>query len=207
MGVRTVGITGRIGSGKSALARLLAERFGCELIAADALGHDALREDSQVRAALLARFGPGIFGPDRAIDRPILASIVFADAGALRDLNAIVHPRIVDAILSRLAALRERGYAGIVLIDAALLLEWIARLPCDRIVVVRCAEDTAVRRLIARGMAEQEARRRLASQDPEERLLRHADLVVDNDGTESELAEQAPRIWESLNAERKEKSR
>ncbi len=205
--MKIVGITGRIGSGKSTLTRFLSERFGCPVIGADALGHDALQKDLRVRAAVLRRFGPGILGSDGAIDRPGLAAIVFADAGALRDLNSIVHPWIVDEALSRLAALREQRYAGIVLIDAALLLDWADRLPCDRIVIVRCAEETAIRRLMGRGMTEQEARERLASQDSEDRFLRRADLVVENDGSESELEDQAPRIWEFLSAERKEKSR
>jgi dephospho-CoA kinase len=206
-GVKIVGITGRIGSGKSTLARLLAGRSGCPLIDADELGHDALRGDPRVRAAVLGRFGPGILGPDGAIDRPRIAAIVFADAGALSDLNAIVHPWIIAEILSRLAVLREQGYAGIVLLDAALLLDWTDRLPCDLIVVVRCSQETSIRRLMGRGMTEREARRRLENQGSEDRFLQRADLVVENDATEDELEAQGTRIWQFLNAERKEKNR
>lgn len=205
--MKIVGITGRIGSGKSTLARILARRYGCPLIGADELGHHALEGDTTIRMALRERFGPGILDPEGAIKRSKLAAIVFADSAALGDLNAIVHPRIIDGILRRLAALREGRTAGIVLIDAALLLDWADRMPCDRIVVVRCADETAIRRLTARGMAEEEARARLARQDTEDRLLRRADLVVPNDGTEEELEAQAPRIWEFLNADRKENRR
>ncbi len=205
--MNVIGITGRIGSGKSTLARILERKFGCPLICADELGHEALQRDHRVRAAVLERFGPGILDPEGAIDRSLLASFVFSDSEARGDLNALVHPWIVEHVLSQLAVLRERGDAGIVVIDAALLLDWTDRLLCDRIVVVRCADDTAVRRLAGRGIGEAEAKRRLASQDPEDRFLRHADFVVGNDGTVEELEEQALRLWESLNPEEKEKSR
>ena len=136
-----------------------------------------------------------------------LASIVFSDPSARRDLNALVHPWIVTQIASRLAVLRETGHAGIVLLDAALLLDWIDLISCDRIVVVRCADETAVRRLAGRGIEEAEARRRLASQDPEESFLQRADFVVENDGTEGDLAREAERLWRSLNAGREERKR
>jgi dephospho-CoA kinase len=193
-----VGITGRIGSGKSTFGRFLARRFGCPLLDADELGHEALRTDPRIQAAVRERFGPGILDLQGGIDRARLGSLVFPDAGARHDLNWMVHPWIVERILARVAALREQGDAGIVLIDAALLLDWIDRLPCDRIVVVRCSEETALRRLAGRGITEADARRRLASQDPEERFLRHADFVIENDGDPGALEEQAVRLWQSL---------
>jgi dephospho-CoA kinase len=205
--LKVVGITGRTGSGKSTLAGHLAKRFGCPLIGADELGHAALNEDPRIVDAVRERFGSAVLDSAGRIDRRLLASIVFSDSDARCDLNAIVHPWIIEKIASRLAAWRQQGYAGIVLIDAALLLDWTDRLPCDRIVFVRCSDETAIGRLAGRGIPEAEARRRLASQDSEERFLRRADIVVANDGAERELEEQLPHIWESLNAKPKERNR
>ncbi len=202
-----VGVTGRIGCGKSTLCRLLAQRHGVPVIDADALGHEALR-DPAVRDALRLRFGEKILDPSGAVNRPRLADRVFADdPAALADLNAAVHPWIVREMLSRLAALRAQGGAGIVLIDAALLLDWKDSLPLDCVVVVRCSDGTAIARLGRRGVTENEARRRLVSQSPEEALLEQADFTIENEGDEKGLEEAAERLWRFVNRTKKDGKR
>lgn len=192
-----VGVTGRIGSGKSTLCGLLAERHGCVVIDADALGHDALR-DPIIREALLERFGRKCLGQDGQIDRWTLARRVFDDPSALRALESITHPWIIERIQERVASLRQADAAAIVLIDAALLLPWTDRLPIDRIIWVRASEEVSIERLRARGVTDQEARRRLARQSPEEEFRARADAVIENSGGIEALAEAAEALWTSL---------
>ncbi|MDM7916604.1 MAG: dephospho-CoA kinase [Candidatus Eisenbacteria bacterium] len=197
--MKVIGVTGRTGCGKSELCAILARHPGCAVLDADRLGHDALRLDPGVRARIVARFGSGILGPGGEIDRARLGDLVFGDRDALDALDAIVHPWIVARLEERVAALRARGDVAMVLIDAALLLDWTARIPLDRIVVVRCDEETSVQRLKRKGLSEPAARRRLASQRPEEEFLRAADEVIENQGDRAELERRAERLWERLN--------
>jgi dephospho-CoA kinase len=195
--VLVIGVTGRMGTGKSALCAILARRDGCAVVDADRLGHRAL-EDPDVRAALVARFGSRILGEDGKIERPRLAGLAFQGSASLRALNEIVHPWIVRRVQEELAALRAGGTVGIVLLDAALLLDWKDAIACDGVVVVRCPEAVAIARLTARGMSEAEARRRLAAQAPEETLIGQADWIVENGGGPADLEREAQRLWESL---------
>lgn len=192
-----VGVTGRIGSGKSRLCQALSSRHGCHVIDADELGHEALRSPD-IRDSVRRRFGPGILDSRGDVDRGRLGAIVFADAGALRDLEAIVHPWILRAIDAHVVELRARGGVGIVLIDAALLMSWRGRLPLDRIVWVRASDDAALERLRQRGIPAEEARRRLAFQLPDEEFESAADLIVSNDGSLEDLDDEAERLWAKL---------
>ncbi|MBD3163194.1 MAG: dephospho-CoA kinase [Candidatus Eisenbacteria bacterium] len=192
--MRVVGVVGRTGCGKTALCEILAARPGCARIDADRLGHEALR-DRVVRREVVGRFGSAILGRDGEIDRPALARIVFADEAALEALNALVHPWIVARINRQLADLRASGCAAIVLIDAALLLDWRDAVRCDHIVLVRCSEETSMTRLRDRGFTAEEARLRMERQLPEQVLRREADAVVDNDGDRAALAREAERLW------------
>lgn len=196
--MRVIGVTGRLGSGKSALCRIMQRRYGVPVIDADAIGHEALDPGGPILDRLVERFGEEILCSGGGVDRARLAAIVFGDAGALSDLDAIVHPWLVDRILERLRALRESGEVGIVLIDAALLLSWVDRIPFERIVWVRSTEETAVRRMRERGMSAAEAVRRLGLQLSEDRFRERADRRVDNDGTLADLEQEAERLWEWL---------
>jgi dephospho-CoA kinase len=193
--MKLVGVTGRIGTGKSTFCEILLRRYNCPLIDADALGHDALAQGGPVRGAIIGRFGRRILKGDETIDRTHLGAIVFSDPGALRDLEEIVHPWIVGQILRRVASLQEKDEAGIVLLDAAVLLDWRDRLSCDRTVLVRCPDEVSIRRLVLRGMAEEEAQRRLKRQRPEHEMARQVDFVVDNSGSREDLEREAVRLW------------
>ena len=196
-GMLVIGVTGRIGCGKTELCRILADRFGYEVISADVIGHEALRSADGPRGAVIARFGTSILDDSGGIDRARLAEIVFSDPTALADLNEIVHPWLIDRILSRLAALRGAPGVGIVLIDAALLLLWKDSLPLDRIVWVRAPEGKIVERMMARGVGADEIRRRLAGQPSEAEFRRLADRTVANDGGMEQLVKEAEelRLW------------
>ncbi len=199
--MRVVGVTGRLGSGKSSLCGLIERRGRVAVIDADKIGHEILEERSPIRERLVSRFGDRILDPRGEIDRRSLASIVFEEQGALDDLNGIVHPVLVQRILERLRALRESGGIDIVLIDAALLLEWADRLALDRVIWVRTSKETAIRRMAERGMDEDEVQRRLERQRSEAEFRARADRIVENDGSRSDLDHEAERLWAWLRAQ------
>jgi dephospho-CoA kinase len=172
--MKVIGLTGNIGSGKSTVAGML-ERLGVARIDADALAAEIRSDDREARLAIEERFG--------TVERGELARIVFADPAALADLEAIIHPRVRDAVAGRLARLRGADTAA-ASVEAIKLLESPLRAACDQIWVVRAEEEEALARLQAsRGMAASEARRRLAAQSPEEEKLAAADVVIDNGGS------------------------
>ena len=187
-GLRVIALVGRAGSGKSTVARALAAR-GAEVVDADRLGHAVTDTDPEVRAALAAEYGAGVYGADGRLDRARVAARVFSDPAARARLNALVHPRIVTRIRAALAALRARGFRGPVLVDGALLLEWGFERECDAVIAVTAPEAAQVARLVAaRGWSAAEAQRRLAAQPPAARLTAAADEVLVNDGDERTLA-------------------
>jgi dephospho-CoA kinase len=164
-----VGLVGKIGAGKSTVARLLAAK-GADVIDADRIAHEQFA-DEDVRRAITARFGDGVLAVDGGIDRAALALLVFgptaAHEAALRDLEAIVHPRVrrrIEAELDRLRRLPATGSGSrVAVLDVPLLVRagWAER--CDRLLVVECDEAERRRRLAARGWnAEQQAAREAA---------------------------------------------
>ncbi|MEO5617174.1 MAG: dephospho-CoA kinase [Candidatus Eisenbacteria bacterium] len=188
-----VGLVGRAGSGKSTLARAFAAR-GFPVLDADRVGHEVAERDPEVRAALSVEHGPEVYWADGTLDRARVAARVFRDPAALARLNALVHPRIVAKLGEALDSLRERGYRGGVIVDAALILNWGFERECDLLVAVTAPEPELVSRLMrARGWSEEDIRARLAAQPTDERLAAAADLVLENRGSESELVETALR--------------
>ncbi|MEO7837571.1 MAG: dephospho-CoA kinase [Acidimicrobiales bacterium] len=188
-----LGLTGGIGSGKSTVARLLADR-GAVVIDADQIAREVMAPDGSAYQAVVDRFGAAAVD-GAGIDRPALAAIVFADPNALAELNALTHPAIGEMVAERLAA--EADTDHVVILDVPLLVETDrARAHCAAVVVVDCPEDVAVRRLVAdRGMAEADVRARMAAQASRAERLVLADFVIDNSGTEGALAAQVERCW------------
>ncbi len=189
--VRTVGLTGAIGSGKSTVARLLAER-GAVVLDADAVTRDLQRPGQPVHRRIVQRFGPEVVGPGGALDRPALAGIVFSDGAALADLEALVHPEVHAVMDDRLAALA--GTEAVVVLDVPLLLE-SGDYEVGGVVVVDCPTEVAMRRLVERGMAEADARARLARQVSREERLARSDVVIDNSGPLDALGPQVAGAW------------
>ncbi|MFF0726526.1 dephospho-CoA kinase [Streptomyces sp. NPDC004134] len=191
----TVGLTGGIGAGKSAVSRLLAS-YGAVLVDSDTIAREVVEPGTPGLAAVVAEFGDGVLAADGSLDRAELGSIVFADAERRRALNAIVHPLVRE----RSAALQEAaGPDAIVVNDVPLLAENDLAGLYDVVVVVDAAPATRLDRLVRlRGMAADEARSRMAAQATREQRLAIADIVVDNDGTPEELAERVRKVWEEL---------
>ena len=190
-----VGLTGGIGSGKSTVAALLAER-GAVVFDADDLARDAVAEGTPGERAVLERF-PAVADRDGRIDRPALARIVFADPAARGALEAIVHPEVRRLLAEACAPLAETD--AVVVFAAPLLVETGSAAGFEVLVVVTAPEDVRVARLsTGRGMATAEARARIAAQASEAERLAAADLVVDNAGSEADLVGRVDDLWADL---------
>jgi dephospho-CoA kinase len=187
-----VGLTGGIGSGKSTVSALLAQR-GAVVVDADAITREVQRAGEPVLTAIAERFGPGVLTPSGELDRAGLAAIVFKDPEELVALNAIVHPAVGAEMARRIEA--ERGSDHVVVLDVPLLAE-NPRRDLAAMVVVDAPVDVAVERLVRqRGMDERDARARVSRQiDRTERLAR-ADRVIDNSGDRKALERQVDEVW------------
>ncbi|HJV09193.1 MAG TPA: dephospho-CoA kinase [Acidimicrobiales bacterium] len=191
-----LGLTGGIGSGKSTVAALLSQ-LGAVVVDADALAREAVAVGTPGLQAVVERFGAGVLRGDGSLDRPALAGVVFDDAEALADLNAIVHPPVRAAIAARVAALE--GTESLVVLEIPLLVESGRSYGASQVIVVDAPEEVAVRRLAEqRGMDPVDARRRMAAQVSREERLAAADVVVDNSGSLDDLRRQVEALWEGL---------
>jgi dephospho-CoA kinase len=190
-----VGLTGGIGSGKSTVSAMLAER-GAEVIDADHIAREVVMPGTPAWCKIRDHFGPGVLFPDGHIDRQALADMVFGDPAKLALLNQITHPDIFQRIADRLEAAHGRDV--IVVLDAALLIETGLAGRVDVLVVTHSPKEVQVERLAAKGMDASRARARIAAQmSPAERLAR-ADLVIDNSGSLEDLARQVDEAWKEL---------
>ncbi|MFJ2825168.1 dephospho-CoA kinase [Streptomyces toxytricini] len=192
-----VGLTGGIGAGKSAVSRLLAG-YGAVVVDADRIAREVVEPGTPGLAAVVAAFGESVLAPDGTLDRPGLGAVVFADPEKLKVLNGIVHP-LVRARSAELEA--AAGPGAIVVHDVPLLTENGLAPLYDLVVVVDAAPQTQLARLTSlRGMAEDEARARMAAQATREQRLAVATLVIDNDGPLEALEPQVRKVWEELTA-------
>jgi dephospho-CoA kinase len=190
-----VGLTGGIGSGKSTVSALLAER-GAVVVDADAATRLVQQPGSPVLERLAERFGSNMIAADGTLDRPALAAIAFADADALKDLNDIVHPAVRDEMNRQVS--EQAGTDRIVILDIPLLTE-NPRAGLQGIIVVDVPVEVQVDRLVRyRGFDEADARARIARQATREERLERADIVIDNAGDVDALIEQIDRTWEWL---------
>ncbi|WP_282205408.1 dephospho-CoA kinase [Kitasatospora fiedleri] len=194
-----IGLTGGIGAGKSEVSRQLAAR-GAVIVDSDVIAREVVAPGTPGLAAVAAEFGPGVLLPDGALDRPALGRIVFAEPARLAELNAIVHPlvRVRSAELESAA-----GPDAIVVHDVPLLAENGLAPLYDLVVVVDVPDGERLRRLVElRGMAEDEARSRMAAQAGREERLAVADLVLDNSGGLEELTARVEELWRRLEERR-----
>ena len=196
-----VGLTGGIGSGKSTVGRLLSAQPEVTVIEADAVVRALQRKGEPVLEAMVERFGDSILQDDGELDRETMAQVVFGDDQARRDLEAIVHPA-VGIEMVRLRSLAE-SKGEVIFLDIPLLAEAgpdaKQRWGLDAVVVVYCPLEVALSRLVEqRGMDEADARARMAAQlSPEDRRTA-ADFIVDNSGTEADLAAEVAQLWHLL---------
>lgn len=193
--VRSLGLTGGIGSGKSTVSSML-EAHGAVVVDADRIVRELQRPGEPVFDAMVERFGSGILAEDGTLDRQAVADIVFADADALTDLNAIVHPAVGVAMAEQLAALAETDQT--VILDIPLLVE-SGRDDMAAVIVVDVDPELAVSRLVEfRGLTEDDARARMARQVSREDRLARADVVLDNSGDLEHLRTQVDDLWRRI---------
>lgn len=180
-----LGLVGPAGSGKSAIAHALAAA-GAQVLDADGLGHEVTSFDPEVRAALVAEYGPEVYGQDGTLDRRRVAASVFTDPAALHRLNQLVHPRIIVRLRDGISAATRAGFTGLLVIDAALMLDWNLERECDAVLAVIAPPEQQLARLVAkRGWTEEQARQRLANARSNDEFALLADEVVQNAGSEA----------------------
>jgi dephospho-CoA kinase len=198
-GVLRVGLTGGIGSGKSTVAAGLVRR-GALVVDADQLARRVVEPGGPAYGPLIERFGPEILQPDGTLDRPKLASIAFADPGALADLNGITHPAIAAAVDEQLDTLAAARPGAVAILDHPLLTpQRVIDHHLVAVVVVDTPTETAVARLMQhRGFQEADARARVAAQISREERLAFADVVIDNTGDIDDLDRQLDGVWAEL---------
>ncbi|WP_116245242.1 dephospho-CoA kinase [Nocardiopsis sp. FIRDI 009] len=193
----TVGLTGGIGSGKSAVSAEL-ERLGATVIDADAIAREVVEPGTEGLAEVVEEFGEEVLTPEGRLDRARLGEIVFADEERLARLNAIVHPRVGERSAELMERARESG-ARVVVYDVPLLVENDLGSLYDVVVVVDAPDETRVERVAAdRGMPREQVWARIRAQADREARLAAADLVVDNSGTREELSARVAELWKEL---------
>jgi dephospho-CoA kinase len=192
--VLLVGLTGGIGSGKSTVAMMLAER-GAVVVDADQIAREVVEPGGPAYQPMIDRFGAEIVRPDKTLDRAAIAAQAFAGADALADLNAITHPAIRTVMAERIAA--QANTDNVVVVDIPLLAEGgPAAYGLSGVIVVDAPVEVAIQRLVeGRGLGESDARARVAAQASREDRRKLADVVIDNAGSPDDLARQVDDVW------------
>ncbi|HLK47640.1 MAG TPA: dephospho-CoA kinase [Bryobacteraceae bacterium] len=193
-----VGLTGGLASGKTFVGEALAG-YGCFLIRADELGHEALAPGGPAFAPAVREFGPAILAPDGAVDRRKLAARVFDDPEALARLNALVHPAVRRREEQLIAEYAAREPKGIAVVEAAILIETGSYKRFDRLILVTCTEEQQVARARRRdGASEADVRARLSRQMPLADKRKFADFVIDTSGAKEDTLRQTRAVYEQL---------
>ena len=190
-----IGLTGGIGTGKTQVSDILAS-LGATIINADQVGHEAYLPNTRTWHEVVAAFGRGVLSESGEIDRGKLGGVVFSDPDALKRLNSITHPRIFEMIRERIDSLGGDG-AGLVVVEAALLIEANWTPLVDQVWVVTSEESDVVARLVSRNnLSEDSIRARIASQMPQAERVTHAHVIINNDGGLSQLRSRVQKAWQ-----------
>jgi dephospho-CoA kinase len=193
-----VGLTGGLASGKSFVGHALVS-LGCQLIEADALGHQVLLPGAEAYDAVVAEFGAEILDPERRIDRRKLGAIVFGQPVLLEKLSRLVHPAVRAREERIFAAAGRADPRAIVVVEAAILVETGRYKSFDRLIVVTCASEQQMERALERGSySRSEILARIARQLPLDEKLKVADYVIDTSGSKDATLEQVRKVYGNL---------
>lgn len=190
-----VGLTGGVASGKSTVSAMLRD-LGAVVIDADLLAREVVAPGTEGLAEVVAAFGPRVLTAEGELDRPAMGAIVFADEGARRQLEAIIHPRVRERG-ARMEA--EAGPDAVVVHDIPLLAETGQASTFDAVVVVDAPVETQIERMVSlRGMSRDEAEARIAAQASREERLAIATYVIENSGTLEDLRDRVTEVFKAL---------
>ena len=195
---RTFGLTGGIASGKSTVARMF-EDLGAKIIDADRLGHELIRSPLPAYQEIVQHFGDSILDAAREIDRKNLGAVAFAHPEKLRELNAILHPRIMARIEELAQIFCAQDPHAVILVDAALIFEGGIGNRFQKVIVAWCRPEQQLERLMGKtGLSREEAEQRIAAQMPVEEKRRRADYVIDTSGSFDQTREQVVKLFPRL---------
>ena len=193
--MKVIGLAGGIGAGKSEVSRILGE-MGAEVLNADRYGHEVYLPGTDGHREVVEAFGEDVLQPNGEVDRRALGSKVFGNPEAMAQLNAIAWPRIRQKLEDGIEEQRQLG-TGVVVLDAAVLIEAGWTDAADEVWVVTAPEGDVVSRLQARNnLTEEQVRARMASQMSSEERVKHADVVVANDGDLQGLQSNIEKLWQ-----------
>jgi dephospho-CoA kinase len=192
-----VALTGGAATGKSYVLDQF-RRHGIPCLVADDLAHGVTGAGTEATSAIAARFGAGVIAQDGSVNRDALGAIVFADAAARRELEAIVHPAVYRAIEAAIRAFAKLGDSTLAVVEIPLLYETGHASDFDRVIVTTCPDDLQLQRLIGRGLSEVRARQIVAAQKPTAEKAALADFVIRTDGEKSETDEQVRQVLQAL---------
>lgn len=191
-----VGLIGGIGAGKSAVAAAFA-RHGARIVAADPLGHEALRQP-EIKARVVARWGSAVLSSEGEIDRRKVAAIVFAEPAERKALESMVFPWIKRRLREEIDKARAVADVKLIVLDAAIMIEAAWSEACDRLVFVDAPRELRLQRLAGqRGWSPQEIEARENAQMPVDEKRSRADFVIDNRGSPQELDRQVEQLLKS----------
>ena len=194
----TFGLTGGIACGKSTVARFFHDQ-GAYIIDADRIGHDLIEPGLPAYVQILQRFGEDVRGSEGRIDRKKLGARVFRNPEELRELNAIVHPRIIEQTDQLAREHQARNAHAVVIVDAALIFESRIGGTMRKVIVAWCRPEQQLERLMAKaGVSRDDAERRILSQMPQEEKRRRADYLINCSGSKEQAREQAAAIYPEL---------
>jgi len=197
--VLSVALTGNIASGKSEVARMLAN-LGATIIDADELSREVVQPGTPALAAIVSRWGAGVLNPDGTLNRAALRASVFANDADRAALNAIVHPEVKRRREELLAQARAR-HDAVVIAVIPLLFEAAMERDYDRVLLVDAPDELRLERMVrTRGIGAVEASRMMAAQIPAAQKRRHADYVIDNDADLETLRRSVERVWREITA-------
>ena len=190
-----IGVTGGIACGKTEVCKVF-QKKGAIVISGDQLGREILREKKGIVRELAKVFGKKILNKNRGLSRRKLGEVAFASKEANRLLNKIIHPFLLRELRRKIKTLRKRYSKGVIVVDAALIVEWGIQKQFDFLVLVDSKRKNQIERFCSsKGYSLNTAREIIRCQLPKKTKKRYADLVIDNDGNLKQLKEKARRVW------------
>ncbi len=198
--MKVIGLTGGIASGKSTVASILASS-GAIVLDADSIAREVVQPGKPAWVGILQRFGEDILFVDGEVNRKKLADVIFNDSLQRKALNSIVHPRVIDEILSRIGVIRRSGITTVVILDVPLLFESGMDEQVDYVLLVKADLDTQVKRIMKRdSLSEEQALSRIRAQMPLKEKLKRADFVIEGELPMKVLRQQLGLLWNNLHS-------